>query len=57
MLRVLYHGTHTGVHIHDTYLFLYRTYHDGHHEEILSNVVKIEHYEVYYDLNGAKEKI
>jgi hypothetical protein len=33
---------------------LYNTYHDDHHVEVLLNVAKIEHYEVYYESNGAR---
>lgn len=55
MLRVLYHGIRNDARSHDNVhaLVLYNTYHGDLHVETPSSAVKIEHYEVYYELNGA----
>lgn len=55
MLRVLCLGTRNDAHSHDNVLarVLYNTYHGDLHVETPSSAVKIEHYEVYYELNGA----
>ena len=58
---VLYLGTRIVLDIHglvlcldiDPFLYLYNTYHEDHHEGILSNEAMNEHCAVYYVLNEA----
>lgn len=55
MLRAPYHGIRNDAHNHGNVhaRVLYNTYHGDLHVETLSSAVKIEHYEVCYELNGA----
>lgn len=55
MLRVLYLGTRNDAHSHDNVhaRVPYNTYRGDLHVETPSSAVKIEHYGVCYELNGA----